>query len=178
PAVSRGCLRLAGPRLRQEGRGVKARLLVIAWKELLQLRRDRLALAMMALLPVIQLLLFGYAINTDVRHIPTVVYDQDRSAASRDLARSLWATRFYDPVGEVRDYQEIGRAFRMGAARVALVIPPRFSARLATPGRTAPVQLVLDGSDPQIVGSATSTAASLVAARSADLALARLARSG
>jgi ABC-2 type transport system permease protein len=65
---------------------------VIAWKELLQLRRDRLTLAMMVALPILQLLLFGYAINTDVRHIPTVVYDQDRSAASRDLAQSLVAT--------------------------------------------------------------------------------------
>ena len=59
------------------------RLFIIAWKELLQLRRDRLTLAMMAVLPILQLLLFGYAINTDVRHMPTVIYDQDRSAESR-----------------------------------------------------------------------------------------------
>ncbi len=72
---------------------------VIARKELLQLRRDRLTMAMMLILPVMQLLLFGYAINTDVRHIPTVVYDQDRSAASRDLAQSLRSTGFYDLVG-------------------------------------------------------------------------------
>ena len=57
-------------------------------KELLQLRRDRLTLAMMAALPMVQLTLFGYAIDTDVRHIPTVVYDQDHSAQSRDFARS------------------------------------------------------------------------------------------
>ena len=60
------------------------RPLVIAWKELLQLRRDRLTLAMMAVMPVALLLLFGYAINTDVRHIPTLVDDQD---ATRGLAR-------------------------------------------------------------------------------------------
>ena len=70
------------------------RLLAIAWKELIQLRRDRLTLAMMAALPVIQLLLFGYAINTDVRHIPTIVYDQDRSTQSRDFARRMAATGF------------------------------------------------------------------------------------
>ena len=62
-----------------------SRTFVIAWKELLQLRRDRMTLAMMAVLPIVQLLLFGYAINTDVRHIPTVIYDQDHSAASREL---------------------------------------------------------------------------------------------
>ena len=79
-----------------------SRTLVIARKELLQLRRDRLTLAMMVALPLVQLLLFGYAINTDVRHIPTLVYDADQSAASRDLARSLEATGFYDLVGAAR----------------------------------------------------------------------------
>jgi ABC-2 type transport system permease protein len=153
------------------------RLFVIAWKEMLQLRRDRLTLAMMVVMPVMLLLLFGYAINTDVRHIPTVVFDQDRSAQSRDLARSLQATGFYDLVGPVSDYQQIGRAFRSGTARVALVVPPGYAADLRR-GRTARVQLVVDGSDPQTVSSATSTAASLVAARSGELTAARLARAG
>jgi ABC-2 type transport system permease protein len=157
---------------------VNTRPLSIAWKELLQLRRDRLTLGMMGMLPLIQLLLFGYAINTDVRHIPTVVYDQDRSAASRDLARSLAATGFYDLVGEVRGYDEVSRAFRLGAARVALVVPPKFSASVGAPGKSGAVQLVIDGSDPQIVGSASNTAASLVAARSSALVLGRLAAAG
>ena len=64
------------------------RLLAIAWKELLQLRRDRLTLAMMVMLPLVQIVLFGWAIDTDVRHIPTTVLDQDRTAASRELAAS------------------------------------------------------------------------------------------
>ena len=153
------------------------RVFVIAWKELLQLRRDRMTLAMMVALPVLQLLLFGYAINTDVRHIPTVVYDQDRSAASRDLTRTLVATTYYDIVGEVSDYAEIGVLMRAGRAKVALVIPPNYAADLER-GRTARVQLVVDGSDPQTVASATNTAASLVSARSARLLIARLRASG
>jgi ABC-2 type transport system permease protein len=140
------------------------RLLAVAWKELLQLRRDRLTLGMMAVLPVVQLLLFGWAINTDVRHMRTVVYDQDRSAASRDFARRMEATGFYDVVGDVRGYEEIGRALRSGEARVALVVPPGFGAEVAR-GRAAPLQLVVDGSDPQTVASATQTAASLASAR-------------
>jgi ABC-2 type transport system permease protein len=130
---------------------------------------------MMVVLPVMQLLLFGYAINTDVRHIPTVVYDQDQSAGSRDLWRSMEATRFYDVVGQVRSYQEVERAIRSGMARVALVVPPNFSSDLKR-GRTAHTQLVVDGSDPQVVASATNTAASLVAARSSDLVLTRLSK--
>lgn len=153
------------------------RPLVVAWKELQQLRRDRLTLAMMLALPIVQLLLFGYAINTDVRHIPTVVWDQDGTSQSRDLARSLEATRFYDLVGQVRSYEEMDRAFRRGDAHVGLVVPPRYGADL-TRGHHTVVQLVVDGSDPQVVGSATNTAASLVAARSGELSAARLAREG
>ncbi len=149
------------------------RALVIAWKELLQLRRDRLTLSMMVLLPVIQLLLFGYAINTDVRHVPTVVYDQDGSAASRDLWRSMELTTFYDVVGQVQSYEQIGRALRSGQAKVALVVPPRYASALES-GRPAQVQLVVDGTDPQTVGSATSTLSSLLGARSKQLLTARL----
>lgn len=150
---------------------------VLALKEFRELRRDRLTLAMMLALPVLELLLFGYAIDTDVRHVPTVVFDQDRSAESRALARSLAATTFYDLVGDVDDYAAIDRALRSGVARVALVVPPRYGSDVAS-GRTAHLQLVVDGSDPQVVGSATSTAASLVAARSGELLVARLKRAG
>lgn len=149
-----------------------SRIGVVAWKELRQLRRDRMTLAMMTMLPVMQLLLFGYAINTDVRHIPTVVYDQDRTAQSRDLYRSMEATGFYDVVGHVRSYDEIEHALRAGTAKTAVVIPARYASDLVR-GRPAQVQLVVDGSDPQTVASATNTAASLVAARAAELAVRR-----
>jgi len=153
------------------------RMFVIAWKELIQLRRDRLTMGMMAALPIMQLVLFGYAINTDVRHMPTVIYDQDRSAESRDLARSMEVTGFYDLVGQVSGYDQVGRAMRSNRARVALVIPPGYASDLRA-GRSAQVQLLVDGSDPQTVASATNTAASLVAARSASLLVARLAEAG
>jgi len=149
------------------------RFFAVAVKELIQLRRDRMTLGMMVGLPVMQLLLFGYAINTDVRHMPTVVYDQDHSAESRDLLRRLEVTGFYDFVGAVRDYAEITRALRAGRARVALVIPPRFGERLRA-GQSTTAQLVVDGSDPQTVASAINTAASLAAARSLELLALRM----
>jgi len=153
------------------------RLLAIARKELLQLRRDRLTLAMMISLPVVQLLLFGYAINTDVRHIPTAIFDQDRTAQSRELVQSMVATGFYDIAGEVESYEDISRAMRRGDARVALVIPSRYGSDVVS-GRTAEVQLVVDGSDPQIVASASNTLASLVTARAGEMMVARLSRTG
>jgi len=153
------------------------RFLAVALKELLQLRRDRLTMGMMVGLPVMQLLLFGYAINTDVRHIPSVVFDQDRSAESRDLVRRMQATHFYAFVGAVRNYDEIARALRSGRARVAVVIPPRMGEKLRA-GVHVEVQLVVDGSDPQTVASATNTAATLVATRSLEILTGRLTTSG
>jgi ABC-2 type transport system permease protein len=153
-----------------------ARLLVIAWKELIQLRRDRLTLAMTIVLPVLQLLLFGFAVNTDVRHIRTVVFDADRSPDSRDLVRTLEVTGYFDVIGSVADYDEIDRALR-ATAGAALVIAPHYAADLAA-GRTARVELVLDGSDPQIVGSASGAATGLMAARSASIAADRARRGG
>jgi ABC-2 type transport system permease protein len=150
---------------------------IIAWKELHQVRRDRLTLAMMVALPVMQLLLFGYAINTDIRHVPMVAYDQDQSAQSRDLVRSLVATTYYDYAGDVHDYAEIERAMRSGQARVAVVVPTRYASDI-TRGRTARVQLIVDGSDPLTVASASNTAASLIAARSSELAALRLGARG
>jgi ABC-2 type transport system permease protein len=150
---------------------------VVAWKELLQLRRDRMTLAMMVVLPLVQLLLFGYAINTDVRHMPTLVYDQDQTAASRDFSASMVATGYYDVVGHVSGYAEIERSLRRGEARVALVVPPRYEANLRA-GKPASLALIVDGSDPQTVASATNTASSMAAARSSALLLERVKQSG
>jgi ABC-2 type transport system permease protein len=128
---------------------------------------------MVLALPIMQLLLFGYAINTDVRNIPMVVLDNDVSAEARDVVRSLASTGFFAIRGNVRDYDEIARALRGGYARTALVIPPRFASDVKR-GRPVTLQLVVDGSDPQTVASATNTAAGVVAARSGQLAVARL----
>jgi ABC-2 type transport system permease protein len=156
---------------------VIGRPFIIAWKELVQLRRDRLTLAMTVALPLMQLLLFGYAINTDVRHLPAVVYDQDGSAESRDLARTLEASGTYDLIGGVRNYDEIDRALRRGRARIAFVVPPRYGSDLAR-GRPARLQMIVDGSDPQTVASATTSASFLVEARAREIMLARLRRVG
>ncbi|HEU4730984.1 MAG TPA: ABC transporter permease, partial [Kofleriaceae bacterium] len=150
------------------------RILVVARKELLQLRRDRLTIGMMVLLPLIQLVLFGYAIDTDVRHMPTVIYDADRTVDSRDLARRLEITGYYDVIGQARGYADIETAFRSGGAGVAIVIPASYAADLAR-GGTAHVQLLVDGSDPQTVASASNTASFVIGQIAAQRAAARLA---
>jgi ABC-2 type transport system permease protein len=154
-----------------------SRWLFVAKKELLQLKRDRMTVALMAALPLLQLMLFGYAIDTDVRHIATVVYDRDSTAASRALARSLEATRFFDLHGNVNSFEEAEHALRAGHAGAALVIPQRYSADIAA-GKPVRVQLMVDGSDPQLAVNAVNTASSLVAARAGELSVKRLRRLG
>jgi ABC-2 type transport system permease protein len=153
------------------------RTFAVAWKELLQLRRDRMTLGIMAVLPLVQLMLFGYAINTDVRHVPTVVLDHDHSARSRALVRTLEASGVYRVDGEVRSYDDIQRIFRTGDARVAVVIPAKYSTTVER-GLSASVQLVVDGSDPQTVASVSETAGQVAALESSDVSRDRLARAG
>jgi ABC-2 type transport system permease protein len=153
------------------------RIFAIAHKELLQLRRDRLTLAMMVVMPVMQLLLFGFAINTDVRNIPLTVLDADHSQASRDLVARLLATGYYNPVGNVESTAELERAVRSGVAKVALEIPPQYARKLVR-GEPQGVGLILDGADPQTVGSATNAALGAVAQASSEATADRQRRLG
>ena len=93
-------------------------------KELLQLRRDRLTFAMMTGIPAIQLIMFGYAIQTDVRHLPTVVLDESASEESRALVTRMGNTGNFDLVGTVADRDQLRDAIERGRARAAIVIPP------------------------------------------------------
>lgn len=126
-------------------------------KEFIQMRRDRLTLAMMTMIPAGQLLLFGYAIQTDVRHVPTVVLDESRSVESRRLAQSLQTTDVFRVIGEVKDRSAVTEAIESGEAAAALVIPPEFHGRLAR-GVPAEAQLIVDAADPQQSGAALSGA--------------------
>lgn len=122
------------------------RLLAIARKELLQLRRDTRSLILAFLLPVLLLILFGYAISWDVRNIRTAVLDGDRSARSRELIDAFRASGYFTFVEGLERPGEIGGLFDRGSVQLALVIPPGFAADLAA-GRTATLQAIVDGSD-------------------------------
>ena len=134
------------------------RLFAMIAKELAQLRRDRLTFAMIVGIPTVQLLLFGYAINMDVRGLDAVVVDESRTSGSRALVQELAHTQ----VVTVRHHdatpaQAIER-IRRGEASVALVVPADFERRLARRDR-AVLQLVVDGSDPVVVQAARQLAA-------------------
>ncbi|MBM4049202.1 MAG: ABC transporter permease [Planctomycetes bacterium] len=115
-------------------------------KEFIHMRRDRMALAIMLAIPCVQLIIFGYAIDTDVRNVPLVVWDQDGSDLSRAFVEKLANTTYFRPVGHVRSEEELQQAIVSGRAKVGLRFPTDFSDRMLV-GRGASVFVAIDGSD-------------------------------
>jgi len=138
------------------------------WKEFIQMRRDRLTFVMMTGLPAVQLVLFGYAIQTDVRHLKTVVLDESRSVESRALVNVMINTGSFDLVGAVSDRAALRDAIENGVASAALVIPPDFERNIKR-GRTAEAQIIVDAADPQSSSSAIAGAQLAALARGATI---------
>ena len=117
----------------------------MAGKELLHIRRDPRTLYMALAMPVLMLLLFGFGLSFDVEHIPILLADADRSAASRELGRRILGSHEFEPVSGA-GAEGADLALRRGQATAALVIPAGFERELDA-GRDSPVQLLVDGSD-------------------------------
>lgn len=152
-----------------QGAGGWRRLAAIITKEFIQVVRDRRTLAMALLMPVIQLLLFGYAITTDVEHLPTIVLDQSRSAESRALVGRFENSRYFAVRRYAESLQEVQDALDRGTARVAVVLPPDLAANLQS-GKPATIQVLVDASDPIVARSALSTAEALGFVASLEIA--------
>ena len=133
----------AGPKGRRFN---PARMMAIASKELIQLRRDPRSLALAFVLPAILLVLFGFAITTDVKDIRTAVLDRDNSAESRALVDAFGQSGYFSIRHALTTAGEAEALLLHGEVRMALIIPERFAADLAA-GRAASVEVVLDGSD-------------------------------
>jgi ABC-2 type transport system permease protein len=129
------------------------RILAIVRKEVLQLRRDRLTFGMIFGVPVMQLLLFGYAINQDVRHLRAGVADQAGTQRARLLLADVEATQVVDVVAHARTAEELETLLREGRIAVGILLPPDFEQRALRRDRPA-AQLLVDGSDPIVQGAA------------------------
>ena len=123
------------------------RLGAIVLKELRQLRRDKLTFAMIAGIPLLELVLFGYAINMDVRGIEAAVLDQANTAQSREAVAEIASSQVIDIQYHLHDPQQIDQLLRQGKISAALVVPRDFEARLQRQDRP-PLQLVVDGQRP------------------------------
>jgi len=130
-------------------------------KEFLQLRRDRLTLATMITIPLMQLLLFGYAINTMPRDLPTAVLLQENSDVGRSILKALENTRYFKVTRVVRDEAEFDRLLQSGAVLFAVEVPANFERALRRGDRPA-LLVAADATDPVASGSALGTLGQLV----------------
>jgi ABC-2 type transport system permease protein len=140
----------------------RRRIAAVARKEVLHVIRDARSLAMAIAIPMLLLVLFGYALTLDVDQVPLAVWDQSRSAASRNFIAAFSGSRYFRLENPVSSYAEVERALDLRRAVVALVIPPDFSRRVET-GRQVAVQMIVDGSDSNTATLAIGYANGLVA---------------
>jgi ABC-2 type transport system permease protein len=151
------------------------RILRIVRKEFIQLRRDPRLLRIVIMAPLFQLFIFGYAVTTDVGHVSTAIYDQDRTAASRDFAERLVRSGYFDFDYYLSDPADIARLLDAGRIQMALSIERGFAKDLAR-NRTAHAQIILDGSDSMTAGIISGYVGGVVQAYSLKAAGERLER--
>ncbi|MCG2583358.1 ABC transporter permease [Massilia sp. TS11] len=135
-----------------------ARLLAILIKEFRQIRRDRLTFAMMVAVPIVQLVLFGFAINTDPKHLPLAVLDQDHSRLSRAIAQGLQNSRYFALEATPADSAAGDQLLEHGKVQFLLVVPPGFERRTLR-GERPGLLLAADATDPSASGNALAAVA-------------------
>lgn len=147
------------------------RLLALTWKEFLQLKRDRMTLRMIVMVPVMQTMIFGYAINYDVKHLKTVVYDESRTYDSRELVAKMTGTGYFDVTKYVDSFDELQKEIDSGHASVGVVFDRDFGKNRHR-GRPAEAFLIVNASDT----TTSSQAMSIMAGISQTMSIRTLAR--
>ncbi len=145
----------------------------LVWKELLELKADPRLFGLVIVAPILQLFMLGYAATTDVRDVPIVVADADRSSASRDLIARFQASPNFTIVDIVTSTREVDPYLERGRAWMALAIPAGYGERLGR-GRPQKVQVVADGSDANSTNVALGYATNLIAAYSQEISASRV----
>jgi ABC-2 type transport system permease protein len=128
----------------------------ILYKEFLVVLRDPFTLFFMMFPPLVEMIAFGYALDTDVKNMRTIVYDEDRTEESRQLVKQFENTGTFKVVGEAQSVTELADLIRRGKAYVGIQIPPEFTRNLRA-GRSAKFQVLVDGSNSTIASSALNT---------------------
>jgi ABC-2 type transport system permease protein len=146
-------------------------------KEITHMLRDPRTLVFIFIMPIMQLVLLGFVNNTDIKNVPTVVFNQDNSSASRALLDSFQATGYFSFDYAVYSQVEVNDLIDSGKASVGIIIPPDYSTNLAI-GKTADVLVLLDGADPTVAGSILSAAALVGQAHGADVRSRQMALQG
>lgn len=153
------------------------RTLAITRKEFLHIIRDPRSLGMGVAIPMMMLILYGYALTLDVDKVPTIVWDQSRSKESRQLISRFGGSRYFSVGDYVQSYQQIEQAIDSGQAILALIIPQDFATRIRA-GRRVRVQLIADGSNSNTATIAIGYATSVMQGYSQAVMVDRISRSG
>jgi ABC-2 type transport system permease protein len=153
------------------------RVWAISRKEFLHIVRDPRSLVMAIAIPMLLLVLFGYALTLDVDNVPIAIWDQSRSELSRDFISAFQGSAYFSIRLYVNSYAQLERSIDSREALAALVIPSDFAARIET-GRAAPVQIVIDGSDSNTATIALGYADAIAQGYSQDIALRGIRRKG
>ncbi len=135
---------------------------LIVWKELLQFRRDPLLLRIVFIMPVLQLIMFGYVVGADVTHLPTAIVDHDRTATSRELIRAFESSNYFTIVARPESEANVQPLLDSTTAQVAIVIDAGTEAGLLA-GRTQQVGIVVDGADSRTASVASGYASQVIA---------------
>src|SRR6516162_3409604 len=130
-------------------------------KEFIQLRRDRVTFAMIVMIPLMQLMLFGYAINTNPRHLPTAVLLQEQTDVGRSIIRALENTKYFNVTHEVKDEKEFDHLLASGSVLFAIEIPANFE-RAVRRGERPALLVAADATDPVAAGSALAALSQLI----------------
>ena len=153
------------------------RLNAVARKEFLHVLRDFRSMGMAVAIPMLMLILFGYALTLDVDNVPFVVWDQSQSPESREFVSRFAGSRYFTLKRYVYDYADIERVIDTGEARLALVVPRRFAIDIRS-GRDSPAQVIVDGSDSNTAMIVIGYANAIGRTYSQDLQLETLWRQG
>ena len=141
--------------------GFLRRMWAMVVKEFVQMRRDRMTFATMIMVPVLQLVLFGYAINTDPKHLPTAVLVRDDGPLTRAVLTAMKNTDYFDFREQVRDAQELDRLIRTGEVQFAIEIPASFERDVRRGDRPA-ILVIADATDPVATGTALAAVQGMV----------------
>jgi ABC-2 type transport system permease protein len=155
---------------------MNSRLISIIRKEFIQIFRDKRTLALILVIPIMQLFLLGYAATNDVRNVPLAVYDQSRSPEARALLDAYRAADYFKIAYSVGSEAEMRVLIEKGDARAGLIIPPDYAERLNQ--GTAQVAFILDGSDPTVASTALSAAQLIGQSHATGILAGKIARNG
>jgi len=144
------------------------RILAIIKKEFSQIKRDKRTIAIIIMLPIMELLLFGYAASTSVDHIPTAVLNNDIGSESRALLDNLSNSQYFDLNYHVTSMEDIKKYIDYGYAKAGFVIPQDFSEDIEK-GKTAQIQLIVDGTDPTTAQTILSSAGGVFQSMSVEI---------